>query len=118
MGAPAEPAIACTLAPSFQARLIARNALFSAGSITSTGPDPDTRPAVGTMDAVAGSLLNPAPGTLSNGAASAVNADAYGVGFILGSGAGPKGFRRRRRSSGNGLPSAITRRSEERRVGK
>src|SRR6185295_1026790 len=91
------------------ARLIALKALFCAGSRISTGPDPVTRPAAGTMAADAGLPSKPAPGTLSNGAASFFKAASYGVGLTFGSGSAPIVFIVRRTSSGSGDVAATTR---------
>src|SRR5712692_8684924 len=90
------------VAPCRHARLMALNALFCAGSTTSTGPDPLMLPAGGTIADDAGSVLNPTPGTLSNGAASVFNAASYVVGFTFGSGSGPISFIFARTSSGSG----------------
>ena len=57
--------------PCAHARLIALNALFSAGSTTSEDPDPVSRPGGGTIEDAAEFVLKPTPGTLSKSAASA-----------------------------------------------
>ena len=54
--------------PAFQARLIARNALFCAGSSASAGPLPAIFPAAGRWPRRARLASKPTPGTLSNGA--------------------------------------------------
>src|SRR5262245_2188493 len=62
--------------------LSALNALVSAGSIATCDPVPVIEPASGTIAAAIGCVLNPAPGTLSNIAAS-LFAAAYGAGFSV-----------------------------------
>ena len=56
--------------PPCSARLIARKALFCAGSTSRAGPDPRTCPAGGTIPAAIALVSKPTPGTLSKGAAS------------------------------------------------
>ena len=61
------------------------------------------------MAADAGSLSNPAPGTLSKGAASFFSAASYGVGVTFESGRAPSVFIARRTPSVSGDPAATTR---------
>src|SRR5256885_7009038 len=87
---------------------MARYVLFCAGSRTRCGPDPVILPVGGAIAAADGSVLKPAPGTLSNAAASFADGS-YGAGFTFGSGAGPMVFIFARTSSVSGAAAEITR---------
>ena len=84
---PETPGSYRTLAPARQARLIALNALFSAGLTASAAPVPVMRPGGGTIAFAIGSESNPIPGALSKAAASCADAMLYGIGRICVAGA-------------------------------
>src|SRR5262249_20691824 len=70
-----------------------------AGSSISTPPEPVMVPSGGAIAPADGSVLKPAPGTLSNVAASFFGAASYADGFAFGSGIALIGFSLLRTSS-------------------